>query len=817
MILRCFAASLVLWVSAPAIARQDPPTPPAGNADAPKDAAAKETKKEKKSEIKPYDTVITDQAITKKGVFTVHRVDDKLFWEIPRDQLDVDFLWVTQLAQTAAGYGLGGTGVQDRVVRFELRDEKVLFRDVKYSIRAEIDDPIRESVDNTNVRPILRAFQIKAWGKDQAPVIDVTDLFFADSSEFGAGRSLNAQGIDKERSFLEDVKAFPRNIETKILATFKVSGGGARTFPFGPDSGPRTDPSLSSITTIVHHSMIRLPDDPMRPRETDTRVGYFSVGFQDFGTSEHRVKSIEYATRWRLEKKDPTAEVSEPVTPITFYLAREIPAKWRPYVKQGVEAWKPAFERAGFKDAIQCLEAPTRREDPDWDAEDARYSTLRWLPSSIENAMGPHVSDPRTGEILEADILIYHNLLKLLTSWYFVQCGPLDARAQTLPFPDELIGELLAYVVTHEVGHSLGLRHNMKGSSAYTVEQLRSREFTEKYGTEASIMDYGRFNYVAQPGDGARLIPLLGPYDFFAIEWGYRVFPNSKSMKDDEPFLDQICDRQITDPMVRFGDPNPSEDPSQQTEDLGSDPVRATELGIANLKRVADMLISATCKPGDDHERLAEMYGEMMGQLDRELGHVANVVGGLRGLDVRFGQGERIYDAVPVDEQRRAVAFLIANVFETPEWTRPPAVLDRIQKAGVPSRLLSTQTRILATLLSSSRLARMSEHTARSQSGYTPADLFLVLRLGIFRELSERPVAPTLERRNLQRAYLDLLIARAASEDAGNDDAALARLELLAIHELTKAALDATKDERTIRAHLIDLIADAEKALELKK
>jgi len=817
MLLRCFATTLVLCGSTPAIARQDPPTPPAGNADAPKDAAPKDAKKEKKSEIKAYDTVITDEAITHKGVFTVHRIDDKLFWEIPRDQLDVDFLWVTQLARTAAGYGLGGTGVQDRVVRFELRDEKVLFRDVKYSIRAEIDDPIRESVDNTNVRPILRAFQIKAWGKDQAPVIEVTDLFFSDSSEFGAGRSLNAQGMDKERSFLEDVKAFPRNIETKVLATFKVSGGGARTFPFVPDSGPRTDPTLSSITTIVHHSMIRLPDEPMRPRETDTRVGYFGVGFQDFGTSEHRVESIEYATRWRLEKKDPAAELSEPVTPITFYIAREIPAKWRPYVKQGVEAWKPAFEKAGFKDAIRCVEAPSRREDPDWDAEDARYSTLRWLPSSIENAMGPHVSDPRTGEILEADILIYHNLLKLLTSWYFVQCGPLDTRAQTLPFPDELIGELLAYVVTHEVGHSLGLRHNMKGSSAYTVEQLRSKEFTEKYGTEASIMDYGRFNYVAQPGDGARLIPLLGPYDFFAIEWGYRVFPNSKSMKDDEPFLQQICDRQISDPMVRFGDPNPSEDPSQQTEDLGSDPVRATELGIANLKRVAEMLISATCKPGDDHERLAEMYGEMMGQLDRELGHVANVVGGLRGLDVRFGQGDRIYEAVPVDEQRRAVAFLIANVFETPEWTRPPAVLDRIQKAGVPSRLLSTQTRILATLLSSSRLSRMSEHAARSQSGYTPADLLLVLRLGIFRELSERPVAPTLERRNLQRAYLDLLIARAGSEDAGNDDAALARLELLAIHELAKAALDATKDERTIRAHLIDVIADTEKALDLTK
>lgn len=804
---------LALAAAAPALAQNDVPSP-AEKKDGVPDAAGKDARKEKKSDVKPYDTVITEEAITKKGVFVVHRLDDKLYWEIPRDQLEVDFLWVTQLAQTAPGYGLGGTGVLDRVVRFELRDEKVLFRDVKYSLRADVDDPIREAVANTNVRPILRAFPVKAWGKDQAPVIEVTDLFLSDSTELGAGRSLNAQGMDKDRSFLEEVKAFPRNVETKVLATYRVSGG-TRTFSFPTDPGPRPDPSLSSITVLVHHSVIRLPDEPMRPRKTDTRVGYFSVGFQDFGTTEHRVEPIEYATRWRLEKKDPQAEISEPVTPITFYLAREIPAKWRPYVKQGVLAWNAAFEKAGFKDAVRCLDAPSRREDPDWDAEDARYSTLRWLPSTIENAMGPHVADPRTGEILEADILIFHNLLRLLTSWYFVQCAPLDPRAQKLPFPDDLIGELLAYVVTHEVGHSLGLRHNMKASSAYSVEQLRSKEFTEKYGTEASIMDYGRFNYVAQPGDGARLIPILGPYDYFAIEWGYRQFDGSRIARDDEPFLKRICERQISDPMVRFGDPNPAEDPSQQTEDLGSDPVRATELGIENLKRVAALLIPATTNEGEDFERLELMYDEMMGQLDRELGHVVNVVGGLRGLDLRQGQGERVFEPVAADEQRRAVAFLIANVFETPEWTRPAPVLDRVKKSGTPSRLLSTQSRLLGSLLSSSRLGRMSEHAARSRSGYTPADLFLVLRLGIFRELSERPVAPTLERRNLQRAYLDLLIARAGSEDAGNDDAALARLELIAILELAKSALEATKDERTVRAHLLDLVADSERALDL--
>jgi Met-zincin/Domain of unknown function (DUF5117)/Domain of unknown function (DUF5118) len=810
---RSFTILLAFLAPTYAVALQDPAPPEAGAADAGKDdKASAAEKKDKKSGIKPYDTVITAEATTKKGVFDVHRLDDKLYFEIPRAQLDKDFLWVTQLAQTLAGYGLGGTGVLDRVIRFELRDEKILLRDVKYGIRADVDDPVKEAVANTSVLPILRSFPVKAWGKDQAPVIEVTDLFMSDSSEFGVGKQINASGMDKERSFLEDVKAFPRNIETKVLATFRVGGGAPRAFPL-PSMGGGTDPSLSALTVLVHYSMIALPDTKMRPRISDTRVGYFGVSFQDFGTSEHRVKRVEYVSRWRLEKKDPAAAISDPVTPITFYIARETPTKWRPYIKQGVEAWNSAFEKAGYSNAIRCIEAPSRREDPDWDAEDARYSTLRWLPSTIENAMGPHVADPRTGEILEADILIFHNLLRLLSSWYFIQCAPLDPRAQKLPLPDDLLGELLAYVVTHEVGHSLGLRHNMKASSAYTVDQLRSKEFTEKYGTESSIMDYGRFNYVAQPGDGARLIPLIGPYDDFSIEWGYREFPGTQSAEDDRVHLAKICERQLTDPMLRFGDPNASEDPSQQTEDLGSDSVVATQLGIANLKRVAELLIPATCKDGEDYEILDAMYDEMMGQLDRELGHVANVVGGLRGRDIRHGQGERIFEPVPADEQRRAVAFLIANVFETPVWTMPPVILDRIQKSGAPSRLLSSQSRLLSTLLSSSRLARMSEHATRATPAYAPADLLLDLRLGIFRELSERPVAPTLHRRNLQRAYLDLLIARSSSEDAGNDDAALARLELIALEELTKTALEATKDDRTVRAHLLDTASDIARAL----
>lgn len=780
----------------------------------PKDKDAK--KNEKKSDIKPYDDVIPSRAITKKGVFLVHRVDDRLFYEIPRDKFGTEFLWVTQLAKTQSGFGLGGTSIGDRVVRFEMRDEKVLLRDVKYSMRADIEDPIRDAVANNGVEPILRSFPIKAWGKDQAAVIDVTDVFMTDSSEFGASKALNAQGMDKERSFIEEVKAFPKNIETKILATFRTGERRANPFDLGGGGG-RVDPTLSSVTALIHHSMIELPAVPMKPRELDSRVGYFSVGFDDYGSQEHGVKPREYATRWRLDKKDPTAEVSEVVNPITFYISREVPAKWRPYIKSGVEMWAPVFEKAGLKNAIRCLEAPSLREDPDWDAEDARYSTLRWLPSTIENAMGPHVADPRSGEILESDILLFHNVLKLAQSWYFVQCAPLDPRCAKLPLPDELVGELLAYIVGHEVGHTLGLRHNMKGSSAYTVEQLRSKEFTEKYGTEASIMDYGRFNYVAQPGDGARLIPLIGPYDFFAIEWGYKHFPNAKTPAEEKKLLDEICARQNTDPLVRFGDPNPSEDPSQQTEDLGSDSIKATENGIANLKRVVDTLVQATCNEGEDYERLKDMYSEVLGQLDRELGHVGNVVGGMRGRDLRYGTGEKIYEPASDEEQRRAVAFLIANLFETPAWLMDPKILDRIEVGGAATRLLSSQTRLLNQLLGRSRLARLAESVQRGGNKYGPADLMLDLRQGVFRELSEKNVAISLYRRNLQRGYVDLLIARAATEDAGNDDAALARFELAAIRAMARDALQNVKDDRTVLAHLNDLVADIDQALEPKR
>jgi hypothetical protein len=772
--------------------------------------------KEKKPEgIKPYDKVITKEAKTTRGLFSVHRLEDKIYFEIPTNEFGKEFLWVSQIEKTQSGFGYGGgTQLGNRVVRWELHNKEVLLRVVDHSIRATGHDSIRHAVEATSLEPIVRKLPVAAWGPDKAAVIEVSDLFLSDPSEFSAKTRVNSQGADKARSFMDTIKSFPDNLETKVLMTYNLGGGGPATNRiFGPVPA-RRDSGQSAVSVLLHHSMVRLPEVPMAPRHYDARVGYFNLGFEDYGSTEHKVDEIHYITRWRLEKKDPDAEVSEPIKPIVFYIGRGVPDKWRPWIKKGVEAWQPAFEAAGFKNAILAKDAPTEEEDPDWDAEDARYSTLQWLPSTIENAQGPHVHDPRTGEILEADILIYHNILRLQRDWYFSQVSPLDPRAQQLPLSDELMGELLAYVVTHEVGHSIGFRHNMKASSSYTVEQLRDPEFTKKNGTEASIMDYGRFNYVAQPGDGARLIPILGPYDYFAVEWGYKQFRTGTNYAAEKKLLEEITERQIRDPKLRFGDPNAGVDPTQQTEDLGSDPVAATSLGLKNIDRIMDFLVKATCKPGEDYDLLQEAYTQVLAQRDRELGHVATEVGGVVMNNLWFGQADRVFTPVPAEQQRRAVEFLNRHAFQTPTNLLRPDILERLEAGGAAERLLSGQRRLLFSLLEDARTRRMSEQALRADApAYLPSDMLQDLRRGICTEFEAPAIAIDLYRRNLQRGFVDILISQSNRNDAGSDLPALARAELKELFEMIKKATPKAKDAVT-RAHFDDLAARIDRALD---
>jgi hypothetical protein len=786
-------------------------------ADGPPDEAAKEEgegkKPEEKPGPKPYAEVITDEMTTDDGLFKVHRKDDDVWFEIPAAELGKEMVWVTQIAETQAGYSWAGMPVGDRVVRWERRGDRVLLRDVKYDIRAEVDDPIRMAVQATSVAPIIHAFPVEAWGEDESAVIKVTPLYTTERPEFSAKESLGVGGMDSKRTFIERVKSFPTNIETKVLATYalekkKPDGAPGRGFP---TSVPRDD-SQSGVTVLLHHSMVKLPEEPMQPRVWDDRVGFFNVGFADYGDdSEHAVKNVRYVTRWRLEKKDPGKKLSEPVEPIVWYVSREVPKKWQSYAIQGIEDWQPAFEAAGFKNAIVGKLAPSQEEDPDWDPEDARYTSIRWLPSAVPNAFGPHVHDPRTGEILEADVRMFHNVIKLVRDWYFVQASPSDPRAQKLPLPDDLMGELVRFVVAHEVGHSLGLPHNMKASSSYSIEQLRDPEFTRTGGTAPSIMDYARFNYVAQPGDGAALMPRVGKYDHFAIEWGYREFP---AAADEQAELEAIVARQVDDPMLRFGRPNPAEDPTQQTEDLGADAVEATRLGLRNLERVAANLVPATSEPGEDYELLENMHGALLGQWARELVHVANVVGGVERINLYYGDADRRFFPVEAKRQREAVTFLNENAFRTPGSFVSPDITRRIEAAGVADRVLGVQRRVLEALLDEQRVKRMGE-IAESAAGasYPAADMMRDVSSGVWSDLGERPPVIDLYRRNLQRTHIELLASRLESADAGSDMPALARGELTWVRGRVEKALGNRPDEVS-RRHLSDIAARIDMTLE---
>lgn len=766
--------------------------------------------------IQEYDKVILEDFQTDSGLFMVHRGDDKVFYEIPQSALGKDMLWVTQIAKTQAGFGYGGTGVGNRVVRWELNGEKVLLRDIKFRIRNQDNDTVRNAVEATSLAPIIQVFPVKAWGKDKNVVIDVTGLFVDDLQEFSAKRSLNGSGVDKNRTFIEEVKSFPENIEAKVLMTYRLSSstpssGNARR----RGGGTRRDPSQGAVTVQLHHSMVKLPDNPMTPRERDDRVGFFGVSFEDYDGTEHEVETIRYISRWRLEKKDPTAEVSDPVKPIVFYVGRGVPEKWRPWVHKGIEMWQPAFEEAGFSNAIIAKDAPSLREDPDWDAEDARYSSIRWLPSTTENAMGPHVSDPRTGEILESDILVYHNVLKLIRDWYFIQASPNDPAAQKLPLPDDTMGEALAYVIAHEVGHTLGFPHNMKASSTYTVEQLRDPAFTAEFGTEASIMDYGRFNYVAQPGDGARLIPIIGPYDKFALKWGYRQYDDPEQEKLGQA---ELLALQVDNPMLRFGGPNPAEDPSQQTEDLGADPIGATAMGLKNLDRVASYLVDACCQEGEDYSLLQNMYDQLIGQRNRELMHVANLVGGVNQTNLRYGDAEQVYFSVPAKQQAEAIAFLNQHAFQTPAALINPEILKRLEAGGAPDRILSSQKRLLQALINSTRVKRMSElaNGADADQSYSPLNMLKDLRQGIWPEFSSAPVTTDLYRRNLQRAHVEILAAQLGDEFPDTDLPALSRGELVGLLQALQNFNRNRRggDESELDLHYADLAARIQAVLD---
>ncbi len=812
---------------APAPARTPPTaaptTPPAGDStQASAAGAARQAgggQQQPAAGPRPYNRVITAEARTRSGLFKVHTIADRLYFEIPARELDKDMLIVGRLTRAAAEppqgntFGnYGGDQFLNIAVRWERRGNRVVLRRVTFDISADPSKPEYGAVQNSNYGPVIAALNVEAYGPDSAAVVEVTRLFTTNVQELAAIRG----NIDAARSYIERSLAFPQNIEVEATqtGTAPAAGGGGG----GGGAG-----AARAQSVLAHWSMIKLPEVPMRPRKADERIGLFTAGTWDFSAPEQRATERQWVTRWRLECSDRReGNLCYPKQPITYYVDPNTPDQWKPYIRRAIESWQPAFEAAGFKNGIVAADPPAN--DPDWSPEDIRHTMVRWLPSTVENAVGPHVHDPRSGEILNGSSRIFHNMIQLGTFWYFQQVAHLDPRARHIPFPEELTGIQIQWIVAHEVGHTIGLQHDQIGSSTYPADSIRSRTWISRMGSSPSIMDYSRNNYVAQPEDDIAvedLHPRVGPWDKYTIMYGYRELPNARSWQDEIPQLESWLHMQDTIPWYRFSGNN-AFGYGTQSEAVGdADPVKSTRMGFKSIEAIMQLLVPAATNPTEDNDLLGTLYGRVVGQWSTEASHVATVVAGATVQYKSGSQPGNVYTPLSRARQQEAVRFINEQVFRTPSYLIRPDIALRIEANGMLNRIGGAQNRVLAALFQNARLNRLIEQPAMHPGQYTLLEMVDDVQRGVWSELYTAAPKADIYRRELQNNYLDLFDAKLnpppapAGQQGGGAGAAAAaaanvlaedvksqlRGELVALRAAIRAAIPKAADRET-RSHL---------------